>query len=85
MTDLIDVTIRGRDIFEKVRMPVVPRKGDHIWLSSLTMGRADVSDVVVSRVEWARDQTAWARNTPHEGIHAWVTVRRTKPDPEDDR
>jgi hypothetical protein len=72
------VSVSGRDIYEQLQMPVVPRKGDILWLSSLTRGHSDVVEVVVSKVEWARDNTAWAARTPHEGIHARLTVRRTK-------
>lgn len=74
--NLVEVIIDGRDIYEQIRMPVVPRKGDILWLSSLTYGHSDVREVVVSRVEWSRDQKAW--DTPHEGIRARVTVRRTQ-------
>ena len=76
MTDLISVSVSGRDIYEWLAMPVVPRKGDILWLSSLTRGHSDVVEVVVSKVEWARDQTVWG--PPHDGIHARLTVRRTK-------
>jgi len=30
----------------------------------------------VSKVEWAKDQTAWG--PPHDGVHARLTVRRIK-------
>lgn len=74
---MISVAIRGRDIYEEVRFPEVPRKGDILWLSSLTMGRSDVVEVMVSKVEWARDQVAWVHDKENEGIHVWLTVRRT--------
>jgi len=81
---MINVIITGRDIHERMRLPAVPRRGDHLWLSSL-VGRGDVLDVIVSKVEWARDQTVRYTDREHEGVHVWLTVRRaalTKPDPE---
>ena len=49
MSDLISVSVSGRDIYEWLAMPVVPRKGDILWLSSLTRGHSDVVEVVVSK------------------------------------
>jgi hypothetical protein len=69
------VLIRGRDIYEELIMPEVPRKGDILWLESLTRGRCKVREVLVSKVEWARTQNAWVND---DGIHVWLTVRRTK-------
>lgn len=74
---MISAHIRGHDIYETVRFPEVPRKGDILWLSSLTKGHSDVAEVMVSKVEWARDQIAWAHDKENEGIHVWLTVRRT--------
>jgi hypothetical protein len=79
MTDyqrMFYVSIRGDGIFETLYMPVVPRKGDILSLSSLTMGTCKVLEAVVSKVEWVRDQTQ-AFTSPTDGIHAWITVRRT--------
>ena len=73
---LITVRIQGRDIYWVGRLPEVPRKGDIIWLKSLTLGVVDVNEVVVSKVEWARSQQSWATDTETEGIHVWLTVRR---------
>ena len=74
---MISVTIQGKGIYEHLRMPEVPRKGDHLWLASL-FSRSDLpTDVLVSKVEWARDQTARFTDREHEGIHVWLTVRRT--------
>jgi len=75
---MIEVRITGHDIFEHLRMPEVPRKGDILWLSSLTRGSSEVVEVIVSKVEWARDQTAWMSDKENEGIGVWLTVRRTK-------
>jgi hypothetical protein len=75
---MISVSILGDGIYETMRLPEVPRKGDILWLASLTMGRSNVPEVVVSKVEWARDQTAWAYDKETEGIHVWLTVRRHK-------
>lgn len=74
---MISVNIQGHEIFETIRMPEIPRKGDLLWLNSLTSGRCPVTEVIVSRVEWARDQTARIHDTENEGIHVWLTVRRT--------
>jgi hypothetical protein len=72
----VTVHISGHDIYETLAMPVVPRKGDILALSSLTMGRCKVLDVVVVGVEWTRDQTQAFRGD-NEGIGAWVYVHRT--------
>jgi hypothetical protein len=79
MTDysrMFNVSIVGSGIYETLYMPVVPRKGDILWLSSLTMGRSKVREVLVSKVEWARDQTNAFGEL--DGIHARITVRRTQ-------
>jgi hypothetical protein len=76
---MIHVVIKGHDIYESMRMPAVPRKGDILWLQSLSLGRSDVVEVIVSKVEWARDHTAWVNDRENEGIHAWLTVRRHQP------
>lgn len=73
----VTVRISGDGIYEPLVMPVVPRKGDILALSSLTMGRCDVLDVVVVGVEWVRDQTQ-AYTGDNEGIGAWVYVHRVK-------
>ena len=72
---MIYVRIQGHDIFETLRMPEVPRKGDLLWLESLTRGGCKVTEVIVSKVEWSRDQSAI--NYENEGIGVWLTVRRT--------
>jgi hypothetical protein len=74
---VISVRIQGRDIYHVMRMPEVPRKGDLLWLESLTLGAVPVREVVVSKVEWSRDQRAWATDRENEGIGVWLTVRRT--------
>jgi hypothetical protein len=72
---MVYVFISGGGIYETLPMPTVPRKGDILWLSSLTLGACPVLEVVVSKVEWSRDQTAaYGENN---GIHARLTVRRT--------
>lgn len=79
MTDysrMFSVYITGSGISETLYMPVVPRKGDTLWLSSLTMGRSKVREVLVSRVEWVRDQTNAFGGL--DGIYARITVRRTR-------
>lgn len=75
---MIYVRVQGHDIYETLRMPEVPRKGDLLWLESLTQGRCKVVEVVVSKVEWSRDQTAYFTDKENEGIGVWLTVRRTK-------
>jgi hypothetical protein len=77
MTDysrLFWVSVEGNGIYETLYMPVVPRKGDYLWLSSLTLGVRKEPEVIVSKVEWARDQTQAFGETL--GIHARLTVRR---------
>lgn len=69
MSDGITLNIKGHDIYEQVRLPFVPRKGDILWLGSLTRGRVKVPEVIVSKVEWAMDQTTGE-------VHVWLTVRR---------
>lgn len=64
--------IKGNGIYDEIWMPAAPRKGDRLWLSSLTRGRSDVLDVLVSQVEWAMDQRSG-------NISVWVHVRRAKP------
>jgi hypothetical protein len=61
--------IRGDDIYDSIWMPVVPRKGDILWLSSLTRGRYPDPEVLVSKVEWSMDQQSG-------NISAWIVVRR---------
>lgn len=63
------VYVRGDGIYFWLNMPEAPRKGDILWLSSLTRGACDVQEAVVSRVSWSMDQTSGI-------IGAWVTVRR---------
>jgi len=68
--DLITVRVQGSGIYETLAMPVVPRKGDILWLGSLTRGRKDLpAEVLVSKIEWAMEQVSGQ-------IEAWVTVRR---------
>lgn len=81
---MISVSIRGKDIYETLRMPAIPRKGDRLWLSSLC-SRSDLpNDVIVSKVEWARDQTARFTDRENEGIQVLLTVRRVPPEVTDD-
>lgn len=79
---MITAHITGNDIYETVRFPEVPRKGDILWLESLTLGRSKVKEVIVSKVEWARDQTNWVHGD-NEGVHVWLTVRRHTEKPVD--
>ena len=69
MSDLICMSVQGDDIYEHISLPAVPRKGDTLWLSSLTRGSSKLSQVLVSKVEWAMDQT-------YGQTHVWLTVRR---------
>lgn len=79
---MIRVSITGLDIYETLEMPVAPRKGDRLWLRSLC-GRSDLpSDVIVSKVEWVRDQTARFTDRENAGIYPRLTVRRVRPDDE---
>jgi hypothetical protein len=64
----VHVVIKGHDIYENLWMPVVPRKGDVLWLSSLTRGAVKGLEGTVSRVEWAMEQMTG-------NIYAIVTVR----------
>jgi hypothetical protein len=73
---MIWVSITGDGIYQTLYMPEVPRKGDILWLHSLTLGVAPEVEVVVSKVEWARDQTQ-AFTSPLDGIYPRLTVRRT--------
>ena len=67
----VHVIITGKDIYDDLWMPEAPRKGDLLWLGSLTRGRFPINEVLVSTVEWSMDQTSGM-------ISAWVKVRRTK-------
>ena len=69
MSDLIYMTVQGDEIFEHISLPHVPRKGDVLWLSSLTRGSSKIPEVLVSKVEWAMEQTSGQ-------LHLWITVRR---------
>lgn len=62
--------IKGKDLYHEMWMPVVPRKGDYLWLSSLTRGVSQVPEALVSKVEWSMDQRTGV-------INAWVTVRQS--------
>lgn len=73
---MFHVIVTGHEIYETLMMPAVPRKGDILWLQSLTRGHSDVPEVIVSKVEWARQQNTYGG--PHDGIHVWLKVRRTK-------
>jgi hypothetical protein len=66
--DGIYVIIKGNDVYETLRMPQVPSKGDILWLSSLTRGRSKYLEAQVSRIEWAMDQRSGT-------VTAWLTVR----------
>jgi hypothetical protein len=70
----IQVCIQGRDIYETLTMPVAPRKGDFLWLGSLTRGRV-MAEVLVSKVEWSMEQATGM-------FVAWLTVRRIMPSEE---
>jgi len=74
---MIHVTIEGDGIYEHLRMPVVPRKGEVLWLTSL-IGHSEriPNEVLVSKVTWARDQTVRYTDKEHEGIRVRLTVRR---------
>lgn len=65
----VHVLIRGDDIYHELWMPEAPRKGDTLWLSSLTRGRYKDPEVLVSKVEWSMDQKSG-------GISVWLHVRR---------
>jgi hypothetical protein len=54
----IYLVVVGNEIFEELRMPVVPAKGDELELHSLTGGRSPHHGVTVSRIEWVMDQTS---------------------------
>jgi hypothetical protein len=69
--DGIYVHITGHDIYETVFMPAVPRKGDILWLSSLTRGANPIPEVIVSKVEWSMEQQSGI-------VTVWLTVRRHK-------
>ena len=69
MSEGVYVRIQGHNIYHTMFMPIVPRKGDILWLSSLTRGAYDISEVIVSRVEWSMEQQSGL-------IGAWVKVRR---------
>ena len=69
------VHIKGNGIYVTMDMPEVPRKGDILWLSSLTRGACSVLEAQVDRVEWSMNQM-----TGH--IEVWLHVRITKPSPE---
>lgn len=69
--DGIFVRITGNHIYTTLWMPAVPRKGDILWLKSLTRGAIPIEDVLVSKVEWAMDQASG-------NIGVWVTVRRVE-------
>lgn len=63
------VHIRGKNIYHTMHMSFIPRKGDILWLGSLTRGAISVPQVIVSKVEWAMEQQS---GTPS----VWLTVRR---------
>jgi hypothetical protein len=69
MSGDIFISVQGDGIYETMSMPVIPRKGDILWLNSLTRGGSPEVEVMVSKVEWAREQQSGA-------IHVWLTVRR---------
>lgn len=70
--DMVSVHVTGHEIYETLTMPeaLVPKKGDYLWLGSLTRGVIK-DDVKVSRVEWGMDQRTGRFNV-------WLKVRRTK-------
>lgn len=65
----VNVIITGDDIHDNLYMPFVPRKGEILWLSSLTRGKYKEPEVLVSKVVWSMDQISGS-------INAWVHVRR---------
>lgn len=68
----VRVIISGKDLHYDLMMPEAPRKGDFLWISSLTRGAySKIYEAQVSKVEWVMDQTSGV-------ISAWLTVRRTK-------
>ena len=69
MSDLIYMSVQGDDIYEHIALPQVPRKGDVLWLGSLTRGASKIPEVLVSKVEWAMEQSSGQ-------LHVWLTVRR---------
>lgn len=64
------VLVTGRDIHEWIDMPECPRRGDFLWLSSLTRGACDVPEAQIIKVEWAMEQMSGM-------VHPWVKVRRS--------
>ena len=68
-SDPVWCNITGHDIYYQMYLPAVPRKGDILWLGSLSEGRVPINEVIVSKVEWAMDQTS-------RHVHVWLTVRR---------
>lgn len=68
--------IQGKGIYETLHLPAIPRKGDILWLGSLTRGACPIKEVLVSKVEWAMDQRS--------SVHTfWITVRRMPEKPGD--
>lgn len=76
---MIAVHIEGSGIYETIRMPAAPRKGDVLWLGSLTLGASQVEEAVVSEVAWAKDNANYMHDKENEGVHVWVKVRRRTP------
>lgn len=52
----IYLIVTGDEIYEELRMPLVPAKGDILELHSLTGGRSPEHRVIVSAIEWVMDQ-----------------------------
>ena len=69
MSDLIYMSVQGDEIYEHISLPQIPRKGDVLWLGSLTRGESKIPEVLVSKVEWAMEQSSGQ-------LHLWITVRR---------
>ena len=71
MTDQLRwVTIEGHDLYMHLWMPETPRKGDILWLDSLSRG-VRRGRAQVSKVEWSMDQTTGT-------IHPCLTVRHIR-------
>jgi hypothetical protein len=65
----IYLVVTGAEIFEELRMPLVPARGDILELNSLTGGRNPLRRVVVSEIVWVMDQQSRV-------IYPRLTVRR---------
>jgi hypothetical protein len=64
----IMVSVSGRDFYEWIEFPTVPRKGDLLDLGSLTSG-AHRGVAVVSEVRWLKNQI-------DRFVYPTLTIRR---------